>query len=99
MCVGGAERARDRRGQSYTTYTPAGIRRSRQSTALQVMGTVTNPTVLVSIAELRWDSAWVTHNLPHFLLEVLVGGNVQLIVGNLLRVKHHFDFLLVLLDL
>lgn len=67
------------------------------STTLNAVDTY--PTVLVPIAELRGDSAWVTHYLPHFLLGALVGGNVHLRIGDLFPVENHFDFLLLLLDL
>jgi len=67
--------------------------------ALNRKCTKADPTVLVAIAELRGDSLRIARYLSHFGLERFVGGNVQLVVRNLLRVKDHFNFLLVLLDL
>ena len=60
---------------------------------------ITYPTVLAVVGELRGDSLWIARYLPHFSLESIVSGNVQLLVLNLLRVQDHFNFLLLLLDL
>ena len=79
---------------SYHMYSPL-----LTAAALSRKCTKADPTVLVSIAELRGDSLRIARYLSHFGLERFVGGNVQFGVRNLLRVKNHFNFLLVLLDL
>lgn len=89
---------RERKESEYLGVTPHVLSFIGRA-ALSRKYTKADPKVLVFLAELRGNSLRVATYLSHSGLERFVGGNVQLGVRNLLRVKDHFNFLLMLLDL
>ena len=59
----------------------------------------THPTVLITIEELGRNGCWVSTQLSHSLLGILVSSNINLLIFNFLGVQDHLNLLLILFDL
>ena len=46
----------------------------------------TYPKIYISFCQSWWQATWVTHNVPHFFLSLLIASNIYRIIVNFLTV-------------